>query len=162
MKDDKYFIDLEKEDYFNTLDKRSKEYREYKDWLSYKKLKSNVDKKSNVGLGDALEAITKATGIKKVVEAVIDDCGCDERKEKFNKIPLWSRRKVNCIEQDDYVWLKKLLTNKSIKYTLDVRNRLLPIYTYVFNTKPIKDTTCVSCLNGYTKELRKYLEVYDN
>jgi hypothetical protein len=37
------------------------------------------------GLGDTIEKITKATGIKKVVDLLIDDCGCDERKEKLNK-----------------------------------------------------------------------------
>lgn len=40
------------------------------------------------GLGDTIEKITMATGIKKVVEAVahsVDaDCGCEERKRKLN------------------------------------------------------------------------------
>lgn len=41
------------------------------------------------GFGDTVEAITKATGIKKVVEKISKatgkDCGCDERKEYLNK-----------------------------------------------------------------------------
>ena len=41
------------------------------------------------GFGDTVEAITKATGIKKVVEniskATGKDCGCDRRKEYLNK-----------------------------------------------------------------------------
>ena len=44
------------------------------------------------GLGDVVEVITKTTGIKKVVEAVSSkldvDCGCEERKEKLNKITV--------------------------------------------------------------------------
>lgn len=40
------------------------------------------------GLGDTIEKITTATGIKKVVEAVSDatgkDCGCKERKQRLN------------------------------------------------------------------------------
>ena len=36
------------------------------------------------GLGDTIEKITKATGIKKVVDLLTDDCGCDKRKEKLN------------------------------------------------------------------------------
>ena len=40
------------------------------------------------GLGDTIEKITTATGIKKVVEAVSDatgkDCGCEERKQRLN------------------------------------------------------------------------------
>lgn len=40
------------------------------------------------GLGDTIEKITTATGIKKVVETVSKasgkDCGCNARKEKLN------------------------------------------------------------------------------
>jgi|TARA_R100001082_G_C4289864_1_gene127705 hypothetical protein len=42
------------------------------------------------GLGDTIEKITKATGIKKVVNKVSEitgkDCGCNERKDKLNKL----------------------------------------------------------------------------
>ena len=42
------------------------------------------------GLGDSIDKITKATGIKKVVEAVNKvtgkDCGCGKRKETLNRL----------------------------------------------------------------------------
>jgi hypothetical protein len=42
------------------------------------------------GLGDTIEKITTATGIKKVVEAVAkgtgSDCGCKARKDSLNRI----------------------------------------------------------------------------
>tara|TARA_B100000941_G_C28282378_1_gene437189 strand:+ start:445 stop:603 length:159 start_codon:yes stop_codon:yes gene_type:complete len=42
------------------------------------------------GLGDTIAKITKATGIKHVVETVSKatgkDCGCKKRQEKLNKI----------------------------------------------------------------------------
>ena len=42
------------------------------------------------GLGDTLAKMTKATGIKKVVDTVFGainkDCGCRERQSKLNKI----------------------------------------------------------------------------
>jgi hypothetical protein len=42
------------------------------------------------GLGDTIEKITKATGIKKVVDTISKitgiDCGCDERKETLNDV----------------------------------------------------------------------------
>jgi hypothetical protein len=42
------------------------------------------------GLGDTIDKITAATGIKKVVNAVSKatdkDCGCGARKEKLNKV----------------------------------------------------------------------------
>jgi hypothetical protein len=38
------------------------------------------------GLGDTIEKFTTATGIKKVVDAVIgSDCGCNERKDTLNR-----------------------------------------------------------------------------
>jgi hypothetical protein len=43
-----------------------------------------MDKKK--GLGDKVEAITEATGIKAVVKALFgENCGCDARKEYLNK-----------------------------------------------------------------------------
>jgi len=49
-----------------------------------------MDKKNkSKGLGDTIEKITTATGIKKVAEAVSKvtgkPCGCQERKEALNK-----------------------------------------------------------------------------
>ena len=43
--------------------------------------------KKSKGLGDSIEKITKATGIKKVVEKVTGekDCGCKKRREALNK-----------------------------------------------------------------------------
>jgi len=38
------------------------------------------------GLGDTIEKITTATGIKKAVKALLWDCGCDKRKETLNKM----------------------------------------------------------------------------
>ena len=42
------------------------------------------------GLGDSIEKVTKATGIKKATDWIFDklgkDCGCDARKEKLNKM----------------------------------------------------------------------------
>ena len=45
--------------------------------------------KSN-GLGDSIEKIAKATGIKKVVDTVAKvtgkDCGCNKRKQTLNRM----------------------------------------------------------------------------
>jgi len=40
------------------------------------------------GLGDTIEKITKATGIKKVIDKITGekDCGCDKRKQTLNKM----------------------------------------------------------------------------
>lgn len=49
---------------------------------------SKVTKRSK-GLGDTIEKITTATGIKSVVDTIADitgkDCGCNKRKELLNE-----------------------------------------------------------------------------
>ena len=162
MKDNNYFEELEKDGYYETIDKRSKDYREYKEWLSFKALESKVEEDNKpVGLGDIVAKITEVTGIKKLVESITDDCGCDERKEKFNKIPVWSRRKVRCIEPDDYVYIKNILDNNINKFTFEDRKRVVKVYNHVFRTN-VKNTKCSPCIKGHLESLQNYISIYDN
>ena len=49
-----------------------------------------MEKNKSKGLGDTVAKITKATGIKKVVDKVSEttgkDCGCKKRKKALNKL----------------------------------------------------------------------------
>jgi len=45
------------------------------------------------GLGDTIELITKLTGIKKLVESTVKDCGCGKRKDKLNKLVPYTQPK---------------------------------------------------------------------
>ena len=49
-----------------------------------------MENKKSKGLGDSIEKITKATGIKKVVETISKatgkDCGCADRKDSLNRL----------------------------------------------------------------------------
>ena len=48
-----------------------------------------MENNKSKGLGDTVAKITKATGIKKVVDTISEatgkDCGCGKRKEALNK-----------------------------------------------------------------------------
>lgn len=57
--------------------------------------------KKSEGLGDTIEKITEATGIKQVVKAVAgDDCGCEERKHKLNRLfPYLGEKRMNEAQQ---------------------------------------------------------------
>ena len=48
------------------------------------------DYKRSRGLGDTIEKLTIATGVKKVVEKISKatgkDCGCKKRKERLNRM----------------------------------------------------------------------------
>ena len=55
----------------------------------------NVNKMKSRGLGDTIEKITKATGIKKVVDTVSKatgkDCGCGKRRDSLNRVFPYDR-----------------------------------------------------------------------
>ena len=38
------------------------------------------------GLGDTIEKIVEATGIKKLVDKIPGDCGCGKKKEFLNEV----------------------------------------------------------------------------
>ena len=164
MKQDKYYLDLEEKGYYNTIDKRSKDYREYKQWKStkieesYKSHKKSIDKQSK-GLGDTIAKITKATGIDKVVKFIAgEDCGCDERQERFNKD--FKYKKVRCLNEDDYKYLTNFLANKGTTIGYDDKFRVIGIYNYVFSTNEKRTTSCSSCISKIVKNLERYMKNY--
>lgn len=53
------------------------------------------------GLGDAIEAVTKATGVKAVVEKVLGkDCGCYERQAKLNQMVPFKKETEDDLHAD--------------------------------------------------------------
>jgi DNA-directed RNA polymerase specialized sigma24 family protein len=116
--------------------------------LKHKKMKSK-------GLGDTIEKITKATGIKAIVELVANgkDCGCDKRKEYLNK--LWSyKHKPNCLTEDQIFEYKNFVDTRSIKLTgkgkavgtlkKDEVDFVTSFFSIVFNTEKWSPQ-CLSC-----------------
>lgn len=164
MKPDKFYLSLEEEGYYDTIDKRSKDYREYKQWKAtqvdedYESHKKSVEEQSK-GLGDTIAKITKATGIDKVVKFIAgEDCGCDERKEKLNK--EFKYRNVRCLKEDDYKYLTNFLANKGTTISYDDRFRVIGIYNYVFSTNEKRTTSCSSCISKIVKNLERYMKNY--
>jgi hypothetical protein len=115
-------------------------------------------RKKAQGLGDTIDQITTATGIKALVKFVAgDDCNCDQRKEALNKLFPYS--KPNCLSEQDYNFLKEFfeVTRGSVVPT--VQYRLNQIYTSTFN-KNAEFTNCGSCLLDRINELKKVFEEY--
>jgi hypothetical protein len=44
------------------------------------------------GLGDTIDRITTATGIKAIVKKSKKDCGCDSRRKKLNDLFPYSKK----------------------------------------------------------------------
>lgn len=93
------------------------------------------------GLGDTIEQITEATGIKKVVEAVFgEDCGCDARKEKLNRLFPYSRQ-PECLTEDEITYLSTGVLRKNT-LSHDERVQIATIHARVFNHKFAVPCTC--------------------
>tara|TARA_Y100000289_G_scaffold23843_1_gene23205 strand:+ start:326 stop:775 length:450 start_codon:yes stop_codon:yes gene_type:complete len=127
-------------------DKRTKKYKEWK---------KKFDNKSK-GLGDDIEKITEATGIKQAVKwALGEDCGCDERKEKLNK--LFDYSKPECLTESEYIFLDNMFNTKGSVLSADKVSRSINIYNRVFNAHQ-RATGCSSCFvsNVYNPLKRLY------
>lgn len=132
-------------------DKRTKEYKEWKE-----KYNSAPD-----GLGDVIEKVTKATGIKKAVEAFTDDCGCDERKKKLNN--LFRFKPVNCFSEEQYnTWTEFRNRENQNVITQEERKMIMQMLRDIFNIA-IKDD-CSSCSGAHYKKwigtIDKFYESY--
>lgn len=119
-------------------------------------------RKKAKGLGDTIEQITEATGIKKAVELFSEftglDCGCEERKEKLNKLISY-RKKVNCLNEYDYNYLKDIFDQKANRLTPKQQFKLMEIYNNVFEVQ-LEQTSCDSCWRTTMSELRKVYDTY--
>lgn len=129
---------------------------------SSKKRKPGRPRKSK-GLGDTVEKVTKATGIKKAVDWFSEktgaDCGCDKRKEKLNKLfPYKPKGVVQCLQQQEYEFLKDKIDATS--WTGQEKNRMTEIHARVFN-KRLKYTGCAQCIRDKAKELRAVMRAYE-
>jgi len=115
-------------------------------------------RKVSQGLGDTIEKITQATGIDKVVKFIAgDDCKCDERKEKLNK--LFPYNKPNCLIEDDYNYLTAFFKENPNQITPLVQRDLAGIYLRVFKIH-LESSNCPSCWRDYISQLQKIYNEY--
>ena len=112
------------------------------------------------GAGDLIQKVLKKTGVAKVAKFVLgEDCGCDERRDKINKI--WPFKNVKCLEEHEYKYLDEWfkLNKQTIKY--EEQKKMLKIYNRTFNRKD-GISQCAKCINNKVQELKKlYLNYKD-
>lgn len=134
------------ETYYENLDKRTKEYKEWKE-------KRDAAPK---GLGDSVEKITTATGIKAAVKFIAgEDCGCDSRRERLNQI--FRYRQPKCFTEEEYSYLSELFSSNPNRVS---GNKLISIYNRVFGAKKAP-TQCSSCIKKVYDELKLYYDKYN-
>ena len=128
---------------------------------NYNNWKESFNKENTIGLGDLVEKVTEATGIKKAVKFIAgEDCGCEERKQKMNAIPLLKRRDVNCLTQEEYTYLTDWFSKKVNVVKQADQNKLLAIYNRVFNQRKQR-TSCGSCIKTMIDELKVLFNQYN-
>ncbi len=110
------------------------------------------------GLGDKVEKVLEATGVKAVVKSVFgDDCGCEERKKKLN---LFGWGKVNCLEEEDYNYLHAFFESKPKQVKPSEQIELVKIARKVFNKK-YQTSGCAGCVRDLVNKLKAVYETYD-
>lgn len=128
---------------------------------SIKAIKAKANAAAGDGLGDVVEKITKATGIKKVVElfnsATGQDCNCDKRKEKMN-IAFPTRRTIECMTEEMYDTFGKIKDLKNLGSS--ERAEVARIHAHVFKHKVVVPCTCTP--KRWMQFMSELTKVYDS
>jgi predicted nuclease with TOPRIM domain len=140
------------EEYYANLDKRTKEYKEWKERFE------EAQEEQPKGLGDTIERIAKVTGIKKAVEFIAgEDCGCDERKTKLNE--YFPYNKAECLTEEEYHYLKDFYSKNRVSISPAQQQELIKIYNRVLHYNQ-EMTNCASCFKEVFKRLEKIINIY--
>ena len=109
-------------------------------------------KTESKGLGDTIAKITKATGIDKVAKFVMgEDCGCDERKEKLNK--LFPYAKPKCLTEDEFKTLDTYFEKNTDTLTSEEQLSFIAINNRVLEQNLVP-SSCASCVRDLVSKVR--------
>ncbi len=113
--------------------------------------------KKSKGLGDDIEKITKATGIKKVVDAIAEatgtDCGCGKRKEYLNnRFPNYSG--MDKPDQLIYATYLRPKLKPGVNVDLSFQELFIDVYQRTFGIR-LKKQRCGDCFLNEGEKLEK-------
>tara|TARA_R100000951_G_scaffold114030_1_gene117376 strand:+ start:825 stop:1199 length:375 start_codon:yes stop_codon:yes gene_type:complete len=113
------------------------------------------------GLGDDIAAVTKATGIDKLVKDIFgEDCGCPERQAMINKIFPYKKNWV--VTADQYKAFEHLKPEFSTgRVSEGWRKDFYALYNEVTGQKQ-KVSSCSSCIKGDWGKLKIVIDAFDN
>lgn len=112
--------------------------------------------KPSKGLGDTIEKITSTLGIKAAVEAVFGDlCGCDERKEKLNKLFPYGAHMS--LEDRELYEIHLIKWRQGSRVTQSQQRLAIDIWKRSTKRKK-KFSRCSSCVRNFFNELEKLYE----
>lgn len=111
------------------------------------------------GLGDDIEKVTTALGIKAVVESLFDDCGCEKRKEVLNK--MFPYHRTECLTEAEFQYLDLFFVLEKNTISQQEKIMLLTIFNRVFNQKR-QMSNCSSCWVEIVDKLKSIYTEYKN
>jgi hypothetical protein len=109
------------------------------------------------GFGDTIAKVTKATGIDKLIGAIVDDCGCEERKKTLNKLFPYHKNITMTIDQQQ-IWVMIRAELHGTIVNAETRERLRIMYNNIFGDRQ-QPSTCAPCI---IKQRDKVSKVYQN
>lgn len=119
--------------------------------------KTTKKKVTPKGLGDTVEKITEATGIKKAVKWIFgEDCGCEERKNWLNEKFPYSQK----LTESEFDYLDNYFLSGKEIVSKEQQKELISIFNRVFNQKA-QTSSCAPCFkNRIHNELHNLYEAY--
>jgi len=132
-------------------------------------VKKPVIIEDKIGLGDIVEKVTEATGIKKLVEIFTpegEDCGCDGRKKKLNTIEFTYRKteQVRCFTEKMYKDYSDYRKIRTLNYQPEHVKLLIDLYAHVFARQYNQSDLCINCNGSYKiiKQMEERLDIVYN
>jgi hypothetical protein len=114
------------------------------------------------GLGDKVEKIAKATGVKAFVEFMNggEPCsGCEKRKERLNLLDA-KIKNAQPITLDEYNLIESLQGRSNLKATEVIQ--LYKTHARVFNQRYVVPGNCASCVKKRLEQLTKLYKAYNH
>jgi len=127
-----------------------------------KKVKMTFPKESpSKGLGDTVEKVIKATGIKKAVKWLVgEDCGCDERRAKLNS--LFRYKNPKCLTEKEYIFLGEFYKKNLDRIETADQIEVIKINNRVFNeTRKPPSPNCIGCIRVFKSILNDLKILYN-
>ena len=109
--------------------------------------------KQQKGLGDTIENVLNSKPVKpltKIAKKILfkdgEDCGCNERKAKLNKLFNYKRKALRCLNEEEVKAYKKYVKRRKLnEWKEEDKHLLINLYAKVFAIQyNIKDF-CVNC-----------------
>ncbi len=112
-----------------------------------------------VGAENLAKLSSGIRGVEQVAKWLLgEDCGCEERKEKLNK--LFPYKKPKCLTEDEYNFLITFYDERSSRLKPTEQASILRIYNRVFGIRQ-EPTRCADCWRRILTELEKVIQTYE-